>query len=49
MSFRPIMFYLLCLSDNDEVGDLIKREIDARTRFLVRMRLIKLMKMAKDI
>jgi hypothetical protein len=34
MSFRPIMFYLLCLSDNDEVDNLIKREIDARTRFI---------------
>jgi hypothetical protein len=34
MSFRPIMFYLLCLSDDDEVDNLIKREIDARTRFI---------------
>lgn len=34
MSFRPIMFYMLCLSDNDEVDNLIKREIDARTRFI---------------
>lgn len=34
MSFRPIMFYLLCLSDSDEIDNLIKREIDARTRFI---------------
>lgn len=35
MHFRPIMFYLLCLNDEEEVSDLIKREIDARTRFIL--------------
>lgn len=33
--FRPIMFFLKCLEDNDEIDDLIKREIDVRTRFIL--------------
>lgn len=33
--FEPIMFYLRCLSDHDEIEDLIKREIDAREWFLL--------------
>lgn len=32
---RPIMFFLKCLSDDDEISDLIKREIDCRTRFIL--------------
>lgn len=31
---RPLMFFLKCLNDDDEINDLIKREIDARTRFI---------------
>lgn len=31
---EPICFYLRCLSDDDEILDLIKREIDARDWFL---------------
>ena len=31
----PICFYLRCLSDHDEIIDLIKREIDAREWFLL--------------
>lgn len=34
-SFRPLMFYLKCLSNDDEIDDLIKREIDCRTRFII--------------
>ena len=34
-SFRPIMFYLKCLNDDDEVNELIKREIDSRNRFVL--------------
>lgn len=34
-SCRPLMFYLKCLSNDDEVDDLIKREIDCRTRFII--------------
>lgn len=33
--FRPIMFYLKCLNDEEEVDDLIKREIDSRNRFVL--------------
>lgn len=33
--FRPIMFFLCCLEDNEEINDLIKREIDSRTRFIL--------------
>jgi len=32
--FEPLCFYLKCLSDDSEVEDLIKREIDAREWFL---------------
>lgn len=32
---RPIMFFLKCLNDDDEIDDLIKREIDCRTRFIL--------------
>lgn len=33
--FRPILFYLKCLENEDEVTDLLKREIDARKRFIL--------------
>lgn len=33
--FRPIMFFLKCLDDNDELDSLIKREIDSRKRFIL--------------
>lgn len=32
---RPIMFFLKCLSEEKEIDDLIKREIDCRTRFIL--------------
>ena len=32
--FEPLCFYLKCLSDEDEIEDLIKREIDAREWFV---------------
>ncbi|SDA62418.1 toll/interleukin-1 receptor domain-containing protein [Methanobrevibacter millerae] len=32
--FEPICFFLKCLTDDDEVEDLIKREIDAREWFV---------------
>lgn len=35
MNTRPLMFFLKCLSDNDEIEDLVKREIEARTRFIL--------------
>lgn len=34
-SCRPLMFYLKCLSNDEEINDLIKREIDCRTRFII--------------
>lgn len=34
-SCRPLMFYLKCLSNDKEIDDLIKREIDCRTRFII--------------
>lgn len=34
-NFRPIMFFLCCLEDDEEINDLIKREIDSRTRFIL--------------
>ncbi len=34
-SFRPLMFYLKCLDSEEEIYNLIKREIDARTRFIL--------------
>lgn len=33
--FRPLMFFLKCLNDDDEIDDLIKREIDSRGRFIL--------------
>ena len=32
--FRPLMFFLCCLDDDREIDNLIKREIDHRTRFI---------------
>jgi hypothetical protein len=32
---RPIMFFLKCLDDDIEIFELIKREIDARSRFIL--------------
>ena len=32
---QPILFFLKCLSDHDEIDDLIKREIEARHFFLL--------------
>ncbi len=34
-SYRPLMFYLKCLETEEETFDLIKREIDVRTRFIL--------------
>ncbi len=34
-SLRPLMFFLQCLNDEDEIDSLIKREIDCRTRFIL--------------
>ncbi len=28
--YRPLMFFLQCLNDEDEIDELIKREIDCR-------------------
>lgn len=33
--FRPILFYLKCLENETEVNNLLKREIDARKRFIL--------------
>ena len=33
--FRPILFYLKSLTDENEINDLLKREIDARKRFIL--------------
>ena len=32
---RPLMFFLLCLENEEEIDDLIKREINCRTRFIL--------------
>ncbi len=32
---QPILFFLKCLSDHDEIDDLIKREIEARFFFAI--------------
>jgi hypothetical protein len=32
---RPIMFFLKCLEKEDELSDLLKREIDARDQFIL--------------
>ena len=34
LGFEPLMFYLKCLSDKDEIESLIKREIDEREWFI---------------
>lgn len=34
-NLRPLMFFLHCLNDEDEIDELIKREIDCRTRFIL--------------
>ena len=34
-SLRPLMFFLHCLNDDEELDSLIKREIDCRTRFIL--------------
>ena len=34
-NLRPIMFFLKCLDDDCEIDNLIKREIDCRTRFIL--------------
>jgi len=33
--FRPILFYLKCMEDEDEINGLLKREIDARRHFIL--------------
>ena len=33
--FRPILLYLKCMEDEDEINELLKREIDARRRFIL--------------
>lgn len=33
--YRPIMFFLCCLNDDEEIADLIKREIDSRRLFIL--------------
>lgn len=33
--FRPILLYLKCMEDEDEIDILIKREIDSRRRFIL--------------
>lgn len=33
--FRPLLFYLKCVEDEEEINDLLKREIDARRRFIL--------------
>lgn len=34
-NFRPLLFFLKCLEEDGEVSELIKREINCRTRFLL--------------
>ncbi len=34
MGFEPLLFYLKCLNDDDEIENLIKREIDEREWFI---------------
>lgn len=34
-NFRPLMFFLNCLNEDDEIDTLIKREIDSRKRFIL--------------
>ena len=33
--FRPILFYLKCMENEEEINELLKREIDARLRFIL--------------
>lgn len=33
--YRPLMFFLNCIDDSDELDSLIKREIDSRERFIL--------------
>ena len=35
LGYRPLLFYLKCLDDHKEIIELIKREIDARERFIL--------------
>lgn len=33
--YRPLMFFLNCLNDDNEIDGLIKREIDSREKFIL--------------
>lgn len=33
--YRPILLYLKCMEDENEINDLLKREIDSRKRFIL--------------
>ena len=33
--YRPLMFFLNCLNDDNEIDELIKREIDSREKFIL--------------
>lgn len=33
--YKPLLFFLKCLDDDDEIFELIKREISARDRFIL--------------
>ena len=33
--YRPLVFFLNCLNDDDEIDLLIKREIDSRQKFIL--------------
>ena len=35
LNYRPLLFFLKCLDDHNEIMELIKREIDARERFIL--------------
>ena len=35
LHFRPLLFFLKCLEDDNEIIELIKREIEARERFIL--------------
>lgn len=35
LDFRPLIFFLNCLNEDDEIDSLIKREIDSRRRFIL--------------
>ena len=34
-NFRPLMLFLKCLNDEEEIDSLIRREIDSRKRFIL--------------